>query len=60
MNKNTKQSILRNDGFQTIIASLLCIVIGLLVGYVVLLVINPGGAAKAITAILKNFLYFNY
>ena len=54
MNKNTKQSILRNDGFQTIIASLLCIVIGLLVGYVVLLVINPGGAAGAIAAILKN------
>ena len=58
MNKNTKQSILRNDGFQTIIASLLCIVIGLLVGYVVLLVINPGGAAGAIAAILKNYLYY--
>lgn len=58
MNKNTKQSILRNDGFQTIIASLLCIVIGLLVGYVVLLVINPSGAAGAIAAILKNYLYY--
>lgn len=58
MNKNTKQSILRNDGFQTIIASLLCIVIGLLVGYVVLLIINPGGAAGAIAAILKNYLYY--
>lgn len=58
MNKNTKQSILRNDGFQTIIASLLCIVIGLLVGYAVLLIINPGGAAGAIAAILKNYLYY--
>ena len=57
MNKNTKQSILRNDGFQTIIASLLCIVIGLLVGYVVLLVINPGGAAGAIGAFLNNYLF---
>ncbi len=53
-----KESILRNSGFQTIIASLLCIVIGLLVGYIVLLVINPGGAGKAIMAILKNFLYY--
>lgn len=60
MSKNVreKESILRNSGFQTIIASLLCIVIGLLVGYIVLLVINPGGAGKAITAILKNFLYY--
>lgn len=60
MNKNDRQkeSILRNSGFQTIIASLLCIVIGLFVGYIVLLVINPGGAGKAITAILKNFLYY--
>lgn len=58
MNKNTKQSILRNDGFQTIIASLLCIVIGRLVGYAVLLIINPGGAAGAIAANLKNYLYY--
>ena len=53
-----KESIWRNDGFQTIVASLLCIVIGLLVGYIVLLIINPGGAGKAIVAILKNFLYY--
>ncbi len=53
-----KESILRNSGFQTILASLLCIVLGLLVGFIVLLVINPGGAAGAIAAILKNFLYY--
>ena len=53
-----KESILRNNGFQTIIASLLCIVIGLLIGYIVLLIINPGGAGKAILAIIKNFLYY--
>ena len=54
----TKESLWRNNGFQTIIASLLCIILGLLVGYVVLLIINPGGAGKAIIAILKNFLYY--
>ncbi len=53
-----KESLLRNNGFQTIIASLLCIMIGLLIGYVVLLIINPAGAGKAITSILKNFLYY--
>lgn len=60
MSKNAgkRESILRNSGFQTVVASLLCIIIGLLVGYVVLLIINPGGAGKAITAILKNFLYY--
>lgn len=53
-----KESIWRNNAFQTIIASLLCIIIGLLVGYIVLLIINPKGAGEAITAILKNFLYY--
>ncbi len=53
-----KGSLLRNSAFQTILGSLLCIVIGLLVGYVVLLIINPQGAGKAIAAILKNFLYY--
>lgn len=57
MNKK-KESILRNQGVQTLLASLLCIVLGILVGYIVLLIINPGGATKAIAAILKNFLYF--
>lgn len=40
------------------LASLFCIILGLVVGYVVLLVINPQGAGRAITAILQNFLYF--
>lgn len=53
-----KESIWRNNAFQTIIASLLCIIIGLLVGYIVLLIINPEGAGEAIMAILKNFLYY--
>lgn len=56
--KKTKKSIWRNDAFQTIIASLLCIVIGLVVGYIVLLIINPKGAGEAITAILKNYFYY--
>ena len=57
-NVRSKESILRKAGFQTILASLLCIVLGLLIGFIVLLCINPGGAVGAITAILKNFLYY--
>ena len=59
MNKGSKKvNFLRNSGFQTVTASLICIVLGLLVGYVVLLIINPKGAAEAIAAILKNYLYY--
>ncbi len=49
MNPEKKESILRNNAVQTIIASLLCIVIGLFIGYMVLLIINPAGAAGAIS-----------
>jgi simple sugar transport system permease protein len=57
--KQQKSSLLRNSGVQSLLASLLCIVIGLLVGYVVLLVINPAGAGEAILTIVKNFLTYS-
>lgn len=53
-----KQKLLRNNAFQTVLASLICIAIGLLIGYIVLLIINPAGAGKAIVAIMKNFFYY--
>ena len=53
-----KQKLLRNNGFQTVLASLICIIIGFIIGFVVLLIISPAGAGKAITAILKNFFYY--
>ena len=37
-------TLLQRKGVQSLVASLLCIVIGLLIGFVVLLVINPTGA----------------
>ena len=46
-----KQKFLRNNGFQTVLASLICIIIGFIIGFVVLLIISPAGAGKAITAI---------
>ena len=56
--KKSKGSLLRNGAVQSLIASVICIIIGLLIGYVVLLIINPAGAAGAIVAILKNFMYY--
>ena len=53
-----KKNILKNNAVQSLLASLLCIVLGLLIGYVVLLFINPTGAGEAIMAVIKNF--FNY
>lgn len=56
--KNQKTSLLSNDGVQTLLASIICIFLGLVAGYVVLLTINPAGAFDAIIAILKNFMTF--
>ena len=46
-----KRSLIRNDGFQSLLASLLCILVGLLIGYLVLLIIEPKGAFEAILAV---------
>lgn len=53
-----KKNILKNDGVQSLIASLICIILGMLVGYIVLLFINPAGAWDAIMDVIRNF--FNY
>jgi simple sugar transport system permease protein len=53
---NEKKSLLKNPSFQAILTSLVCIILGLLIGYIVLLLINPSGAGKAIWTILINFL----
>ena len=51
-----KKFSLKNPALQSILTSLLCIVLGLLIGYIVLLMINPAGAGTAIKTILLNFL----
>lgn len=56
--KNEKKSLIRSESFQTLLASLACILGGLLAGYLALLIIEPSGAWKAITAVMKSF--FNY
>ena len=53
-----KNSFLKKPAVQTLLASLLCIVLGVLIGFIALLIINPGGAWNALMEILKNF--WNY
>ena len=53
-----KKSLLANDSFQTLLSSLVCILGGLVVGYLVLLIIEPKGAFGAITAVMKSFFRY--
>ena len=55
MNKKQYKSLLKYDSVQTLLAALMCILGGLLIGYLVLLIIEPSGAWEAIVAVVKNF-----
>ena len=53
------KNILKNPEVQSLLTSLLCILLGLFIGYLVLLLINPTGAWGAITNVMKNFLTYS-
>ena len=53
-----KNNLLRNSGLQSMLASVMCILVGLLVGYIALLIINAEGAWEAITTIVKNYFVY--
>lgn len=52
------RNLIQKDSFQSIVAAVFCALIGVLLGFVVLLTINAPNAPKAIETILKNFMYF--
>ena len=54
-----KKNLFKSNGVQSLLASLACVVLGLLIGYIVLLFINPNGAGEAIAAVMKNFLNYS-
>ncbi|WP_035772015.1 ABC transporter permease [Butyrivibrio sp. VCD2006] len=56
MKENT--SIFKKPGFQTLLASVLCAVLGIILGYIILLFMNPEHAAEGMFAILRNFFKF--
>ena len=49
------RKILKNEAVQAFLASILCILAGILIGYIVLLMINPEGAGESILKIIKKF-----
>lgn len=55
---NGKDSLLKRPGVQTFLSSIICVVLGLLLGYIILLLINAKGASAGIVTLLKN--YMNY
>ena len=54
-----KKNLLKDSGVQSLLASLACVVLGMLIGYIVLLFINPDGAGEAISTVMKNFLTYS-
>ena len=54
-----KKSFWKSNAVQSLLASLICILLGLLIGYIVLLFINPAGASGAILAVIKNFMNYS-
>ena len=53
------KKILKNPLVQSLLTSVICIVVGMFVGYLVLLMIEPSGAWEAISAVGKSFLGYS-
>lgn len=51
-----KNKYFKNTSFQTILSSILCVLVGLIIGFIVLYFINPDGAFDSIKTILLNFM----
>lgn len=47
---------LKSDGFKSIISSLVCIVLGLFIGYIVIFIVNAEHSSEAISTIFKGGL----
>src|SRR5574344_2118308 len=54
-----KKNLLKSNAVQSLLASFICILLGMLIGYIVLLFINPVGASEAILDVIKNFMTYN-
>ncbi|MBR4168579.1 MAG: ABC transporter permease [Lachnospiraceae bacterium] len=55
---NKKESILKKPAMQTLLSSLACIILGLFIGFIVLLFIDARGAASALYDIVRNFFRY--
>ena len=55
---NKFKTALASDTSKSIISAVICALVGILVGFIILLIINAEHAPKAISVILKNFMYY--
>lgn len=53
-----KKGFLKSPAAQTVFVSVLCAVLGIVIGFIILLIMNPGHAAEGMISILKNFFKF--
>lgn len=58
MKDNKFKAALASDTFRSIASAVICALVGILVGFIILLIINAQHAPKAISVILKNFMYY--
>ncbi len=56
--KKERTNFFKRSGVQSLIASLICIILGLLIAFIVLVIINPSSAFSSIMNIIKNFFWF--
>ena len=52
------KACVNSDSFHSILSAVMCAVVGIIVGFLILLIINAEHAPKAISVILKNFMYY--
>ena len=55
---NSLKGFTGSDAFHSILSAVMCAVVGIIVGFLILLIINAEHAPKAISVILKNFMYY--
>lgn len=59
---NTKKisfnKIISSESFKSIFSAIICALVGIIVGFIILLAINAEHAPKAMSTILKNFMYY--
>ena len=58
MSNNKFKTVLASDTFRSIASAVICALVGIFVGFIILLIINAEHAPKAISVILKNFFYY--
>ena len=52
------KACVNSDSFHSVLSAVMCAVVGIIVGFLILLIINAEHAPKAISVILKNFMYY--